>query len=119
MRAPTRNARKATATIAAGASLSGAVGTGGLELAAIITPSGWDAADITFQAKYDGTEYYDAYISTADTEVTIQAAASRFITIPAGVLNGASSIKVRSGTTGSAVNQGDAVTLTLIFASAV
>ena len=119
MPAPTRNARTKTATIAAGASLSGAVGTGGLDLVAIITPSGWDAADITFQALYNGSTYFNCYISTADTEVTIQAGASRFITIPAGTLSGAASVKVRSGTAASAVNQGDAVDVGLIFGTAV
>lgn len=117
MRARERNA--VTATIGVGASLSGAVGTGGLDLQAIIVPSGWDAADITFQASHDGTNYYDCYIASADTEVTVQASASRYITIPAGTINGASWLKVRSGTTGSAVNQADAVTLTLLFATAV
>lgn len=116
MRARERD--KAVATIAASASLSDAVGTGGLELAAIITPSGWDAADITFQAKYDGSTYVNVY-DHDDAEVVIDAAASRFITIPAGTLNGATSIKVRSGTSASAVNQADEVEVTLIFATAV
>ena len=119
MRAYSRNTKIATATIASGASLSGAVGTDVLDLVAVITPAAWTAADITFQALYGGTTYVDCYISTADTEVTVQAGASRFITIPAGTLSGANSIKVRSGTAGLPVNQAAARDVTLIFGTAV
>jgi len=89
-----------------------------LELAAIITPAAWTSADLTFQASHDNTNFYNCYISSADTEVTIQADTSRFITVPAGTLSGASFVKVRSGTAASAVNQGAARNVVLIFRTA-
>ena len=105
-----------TATIAASAALSGAVYIGAGRVVGIVTPSGWDAADITFQASVDGVTYNDVYIDSADTEVTIQAAASRHIRL-ATPLAGVPWLKVRSGTTGSPVNQADAVVVTVVVES--
>lgn len=104
-----------TATIAAAASLSGAVHLEGLALAALIVPSGWDAADITFQASIDGTNWFNVHEAGSDTEVTVQAGASRYIALSPDSFRGIQRVKVRSGTSGSAVNQADEVTLTLVL----
>lgn len=101
--------RTKTATIADEASLSDEIVIEGYRLAWINVPSGWIAADITFQGKLtnDGT-LANIYEDSSDTEVTVQAAESRLIALATDKLatfKGLYSIKVRSGTAGSAVNQ--------------
>lgn len=101
-------------TIANGESLSGEVELGG-RVVGIITPGAWTAADLTFQASdTSGGTFNDVYISTADTEYTVQAGASRHITIPATDLAGMRFLKVRSGTSGTPVNQAAARTIKLV-----
>ncbi len=90
------------ATIAAGASLSGAVYLGHGVLVGIQMPTAWDAATLSFQASVDGVIFQDVY-DFQGAEVVVQAAASRFVTIDE--FQGAPWIKIRSGTTGSPVNQ--------------
>lgn len=94
-----------TATIANGASLSDAVDVAGGEVIGIYLPTITSAA-ITFQASHDGTTFGDLYTS-GGSEQTLGAASTgaRFLLMPAGI-SGIASLKVRSGTTGSAVNQG-------------
>lgn len=99
--------------IANGASLSGAYALNGEHLVAIQMPAGWDTAALTFQASYDGSTFVNAYDNNG-SEITVQAAASRWIEIPALLLSGAKSLKVRSGTSGVAVNQTAARTLIMI-----
>jgi hypothetical protein len=111
-------------TIGAGASLSDAVDVHGLTIAAIVCPAGWDAADITFQASAEdrpvssdlegGATFYNVY-TEADAEYTVQAGASRFITVDPQKFRGALWVKLRSGTSGVAVNQVDAVTVQVIL----
>ena len=103
-------------TIGAGVSLSAAVDLNDHRLRAIAVPSGWDAADITFQASENGTDYFNLHEASTDTEVTVQAAASRFIVVNKDLFSMIRFLKVRSGTAGAAVNQADAVTLALVVA---
>lgn len=105
-----------TATVSDGESLSEAVYCEGLRLAAIVVPSGWNAADITFQGSVDGTNWYDLHEPSGDTEVTVQAGASRYIVVadPAAY-EGLMRLKVRSGTSGTPVNQTGDVTVQLVF----
>lgn len=105
-----------TATIANGASLSGAVDINGANLTAILMPAAWTAAGLSFQGG-DGTTLGDLY-DASGAEVFIPAAAAianACIILPAGGLLGLQQIKIRSGTTGTAVNQGGARTLTLLL----
>lgn len=109
-------AKKTTATIANGASLSGAIdmnrirssaegmGGHGIHLAAIQMPSAWTAANITFQGSVDGSTYYDLY-DQYGTEILVTAAASRVILLDLSMFAGINFVKLRSGTTGTAVNQ--------------
>lgn len=105
---------KETATIANGASLSAAVNIAHMDLFAIEMPAAWTAASLTFQGSYDGTTYSDLY-DDAGNEVTFTVDASRYVLIrtPAQFF-GLKKLKVRSGTTGSAVNQGAARSINLI-----
>lgn len=74
-------------------------------------PSSWTAADLTFQVSTDnGTTYQNVYEEDG-SEYVVTADASRFIAITG--LPRVDAIKVRSGTSGTAVAQGAARTLTL------
>ena len=105
-----------TVTIGAGASLSGAsTKISGFRLVGIILPAGWDAASLTFQVSKDGTTFVNLYDQFGEYAVAS-------ITAGAGIALDVATffpwdyVKVRSGTAASAVNQVDAVVLTLVFA---
>jgi hypothetical protein len=101
-----------TATIANGESLSGAVDLGGRKLVAIDMPAAWTAASLTFQASPDGVTYDDLY--DGGTERALTVAASRYLAQNIGDWVGVRWLKIRSGTSGTPVNQGGARTLTLV-----
>jgi hypothetical protein len=101
-----------TVTIANGASLSGAVDIGGRKLVAIDMPSAWTAAALTFQASADGVTYDDMYDGATERSLTV--AASRYMMLNIGDWVGARYLKIRSGTSGTPVNQGGARTITLM-----
>ncbi len=103
------------ATIAASASLSGAVRLPpGRVLVGIVMPAAWTAAALTFQISLDeGATFQNAYIA-AGTEVNITAAAATTIALDPATWLHAPIIKVRSGTAASAVNQAAARTVGLI-----
>lgn len=106
--------KTASATIANGAALSGAVFLGDGVLCAIEMPAVWTAADITFQTSEDGTTWYDLRDDTGtEIKITSPTAAYRLSLAP-GLFASAVWLKVRSGTSASAVNQAAARTLTLI-----
>lgn len=92
------------ATIASGQSLSEAIDLGGTTLVGIQMPGSWDAADLTLQAAADGSTFGNVYAAD-DTELEIAAAASRFIRLDPAVMSPFAHVKIRSGTSGSAVNQ--------------
>lgn len=96
------------AKILSGASLSGSIDLIGFLLAGIQMPTGWTAASITFQASVDGTTFQDVY-DTEGNEYTIAsagAAASRFIALDPRDFAGVRFLKIRSGSSAAAVNQG-------------
>lgn len=93
-----------TVTIANGASLSGALNLENRTAVAIIMPAAWTAASITFQASVDGTNYYNVYTTSAELSATV--AASYFVVLPKTTgLEAVRYIKIRSGTSGTPVNQ--------------
>jgi hypothetical protein len=100
------------ATIANGESLSSAVDLQDGRAARIDMPSAWTAADLTFQVSPDGNTYTDLYEADG-TEYTVTAAASRSIILPIADFLGIRYLKVRSGTSAAAVNQGAARNLTI------
>ncbi len=105
-----------TATIAESASLSNAVTIDKSLLLAVVLPSTWTTADLTLQASPDGTTFANVYDS-AGTEVTIKAAALRYVTLDPSAFAGMQAIKLRSGTSGSAVNQAAARDITVVVLS--
>jgi len=102
-----------TATIANGASLSGAVNLDERTPVALLMPAAWTAASITFQASLDGTTYYDVY-TEAGGEYTLTVDVDQYIIIDPVDLAGARYVKVRSGTGGAAQNQAAARTIGLV-----
>lgn len=103
------------ATIAISTALSAAVDLGAIgTLVGIQMPAAWTTANLTFQASYDGgTTYQDLY-DDAGNEVTVTAAASRNIYLSPEEWAGIQLLKVRSGTSGTPVNQAAARTITLV-----
>jgi hypothetical protein len=91
-------------TIANGASLSGAIEFKGRPLR-IIMPSAWTTANLTFQTSYDGVNYANLYDDSGNEE-TVTAAASREIDLDDTVFAGVAFMKIRSGNSGTPVNQG-------------
>jgi hypothetical protein len=92
------------ATIASGAALSDGHKMYGGDLVGIQMPSAWTTANLTLQASVDGSTYQNVE-DDGGTEVTITAQASVFIGLDPKLLEGATHLKIRSGTSGTAVNQ--------------
>ena len=102
-----------TVEIANGQSLSGAVNLSGFTLIGIDMPASWTAANLTLQASVDNSTW-DNVFDSLGTEVTITAAASRFILLNPADFVSVRYLRVRSGTSGTPVNQGGARNITLI-----
>lgn len=102
-----------SAAIALNASLSGAVAIGEKVAIGILMPAAWDAANLTFQGSVDGAAFSNVYDSSGN-ELTVTAAASRYICLDPTVFVGLNQIKVRSGTNGTPVNQTAARALTIV-----
>ncbi|MEJ0062403.1 MAG: hypothetical protein WDO70_04180 [Alphaproteobacteria bacterium] len=125
-----RHGNYATATISSGASITGALNLDaisgvaeagqavsqklGMRLGGIVMPAAWTAAGLTFQVSADGTSFFDLRDKN-DNEVTMTVSAGKaylldladWVTVPW--------IKIRSGASASAVNQGADRTLTLLL----
>lgn len=91
------------ATIPNGTAITNAIDLGGKKLAGIIMPAAWTTADLTFQASWGGQSAYNNVHNDAGDEYVIPAGASRAIVF--NVPLPFASIKIRSGTDGSPVNQ--------------
>lgn len=94
------------ATIASGASLSGAVKLAGAGISGLNMPATWTTANITFAASEDddaGT--FNAVYDQYGAEYTVTAAASRYIVVDPAMFVGMFAVKIRSGTSASPVNQ--------------
>lgn len=108
-----------TATIANGASLSGAVDVRGYRIAGIVTPANWTEAVMTFQnaPAADGT-FANVQTDAAAEVTTGSLVASTYYAVSAlaMALTGLQFVKVRSGPAAAAVNQagGDIVSLVLV-----
>lgn len=107
-------ARTITVNLPAGATgLSEVVNLSGLLLARIDMPATWQAANLTFQVANDGATFGNVHKD--GIEYTVIAAQALRLMIPASdgvALQG--SLKIRSGTSGSPVNQTTDRVLTLI-----
>lgn len=104
------------AVIASGQSLSGAVQLGSMRMFAIVVPSGWTTANITFQSSIDGTNWAEVYDSSgAEVTFTVGASPPYFVqNLDASQFLGTQYLKIRSGTAASPVNQASGATLTIV-----
>ena len=102
-----------TVTIASGTSLSPALGIGAKTLVGIFMPAGWDAANLSFQMSADGSTFGDVHTTAA--ELTYTAAAGQYIAVDPALWRGINNLKVRSGTSGSTVNQTADRIITLVI----
>lgn len=104
-------------TISSGQSLSGALDIGGInvEIIGIVMPVAWTAANLTFQVSADGTTFQNLY-DDGGNELMVAAGAGRTIGLHSDVsraLGRFRYLKVRSGTSGTPVNQAADRTITL------
>lgn len=109
---PLAGANVLTVTIANGASLSDAAAIGAGTLIGIQLPTLTSAA-LTFQGSFDGTTFAEV-VDASNSAVSFTATTGAiYIKAPADLV-GVPYLKVRSGTSGSPVNQGAARTIRLI-----
>jgi len=99
-------------TISAGQSLSGAANISPLTLHGIVIPSNWTAASISFQFSPDGGVTFYEMDSTAGNLV-YPVTAGHFLALDPTLWRSVNTLKIRSGTYGSPVNQAALVTLGL------
>lgn len=112
-----QNRNVQTATIANGAALSDAVYVHGSVVVGIRMPAVWDAANLTFQVSFDDVTYLDAYSPAGAEHVVTVTGVDTHIWVDPTDFAGYRWIKVRSGTTGTPVNQdtGEAARLILLI----
>jgi len=103
-----------TATIAASSSLSPEVDLGIGTLVGIAMPAAWTAAALTFQVSVDGGVTWNELTTSAGAAVSYTVAAGQFIAVDPTLWRGINAIKVRSGTSGSPVNQVSQAALTFV-----
>lgn len=92
-------------TIVAGTSLSPSIPVSRANVIALIMPSAWTAASVTFQGSIDGDNFFDIF-DQAGNEITVPVAANRYVggldALGFGCFN---YFKIRSGTASVPVNQ--------------
>jgi hypothetical protein len=107
-----------TTTIANAASLSGEISLDSWTVEAIIMPAAWTTANLTFQAAEASGGTYNNLYNDGGNEVTVTAAVDRYISLVGDdkdSLATARWLKIRSGTSGTAVNQGAERTIRLVL----
>lgn len=102
------------ATIASGASVSGDLDLGTARLGRIVMPAAWTAADLTFQASYDGTAWNNLYDNVGG-EYKVVAAASRSMLLPLVDMLSVRYLRLRSGTSATPVVQAAARSIVLVL----
>ncbi|MDD4615847.1 MAG: hypothetical protein PHW76_01845 [Alphaproteobacteria bacterium] len=105
----------APAAIASGASLSPVLNLGGLRLFAIVMPSGWTAANLTFQMSPDGGATWANIKDQNGVEITAMASALDCLILDPKVFAPIQYLRLRSGTAASPVVQTAARTLSMIL----
>lgn len=98
--------------------LSGAVGLGGKTLVGIVIPVAWLTAGLSFQASGDGGQTWGELLdetATARAVSSITGGVYTVIAVDPTKWRGINEIKVRSGTSGTPVNQTGAPTLLLLI----
>lgn len=102
---------------AGAAGISAAIGLGGKTLVGVVIPAAWVTAGISFQASGDGGTTFGELLdetATARSISSVTGGAYTVIAVDPTKWRGINEIKVRSGTSGSPVNQTGAPTLLLL-----
>jgi len=104
-----------SATIAAAASLSGAIALSSAFPVGLLVPTGWTAANITFQGSIDGGTTYSSARTSGGSEVTVNVTTAGDI-YSLNPLDFASytHIKIRSGIAATPVTQAASVSLSFV-----
>lgn len=86
----------------------------------VMMPAAWTAGGLSFQGSHDGGTFYDLYDDQGN-EVTVSVAAQQFVAFDAEDVNlrAPVQLKIRSGTSGTPVQQGSERTLYLVCRSNV
>lgn len=109
-----QQSQSTTTTIASGASLSSAIALGNRVPAAIIMPGTWTAAGLAFRASIDGTNFYT--VKTFGSRWIETVAADDWVTLSPADSWGWRYVKFESvDSSGTAVNQAAARTITLVY----
>jgi hypothetical protein len=105
-----------TVRIASGQALSAPLWIGNAALTALRMPPAWDAAALTLQCATDPVNgpWLDLH-DQAGAEVSFAVAANRHVALTHNSLRGLLWVRVRSGTSGTPVNQAANRDLVLIF----
>ena len=101
------------ASIAISTSLSASIDLKDQPIVAIQMPTGWDAAQLTFQGSNNNSTFQNVYNMFGE-EFTVEAAASRYIVLSPFEFQWARYIKIRSGTSGTPVTQTAARSFVLV-----
>lgn len=102
--------------IDAGESISDGINLGDQSLYGIVIPDAWTAANLTFQASVDsGLTWHDVKDATGDEVVVTASTAGDYITLIPDALKAVTDVKVRSGISGTAVNQVATATIALVL----
>ena len=113
------NPKGVTWTIAINTSLSAAIQIGDKGVPVRIAfPAAWTAAVVTFQWSHDNSTFYELEDENGDAIVLVSsetAMESQGVKVDPNWFDGCNYIKVRSGTSGSAVNQAAARTGTVVM----
>jgi hypothetical protein len=99
--------------IANGTAISAATPLGAKTLVGLSMPAAWTAAGLSFQVSPDGGTTWQELVDTTGAAISFTVAAATFMQVTPSSWRGVNMIKVRSGTSGSPVNQGADRTLTL------
>jgi len=92
-------------TISNGTALSPAIPLAPRHLTGIAVPSTWNAANLSLQASYDGTNFFEFCDKAGLYAIVVPAVAGYVIGLDPAVFRGVVMIKIRSGTLASPVNQ--------------
>jgi hypothetical protein len=106
------------ATIAAGATgLSAAVKVDDRQsIVGFVMPASWVAAGLTFQTSVDGGVTWKEVTKSDGTALAYTVAADKYIVAAPGDWLGVRWLKVRSGTSGTPVNQTGGAVITIVVA---
>jgi hypothetical protein len=99
------------ASIVSGQSLSCQVNIGSWVLCGMVVPSTWTTGSISLQASPDGGTTWAELYNSSGIGIGASSVNGGYVALDATALRGVRSLKVRSGSAASPVNQSNSVTL--------